>query len=474
MKTFTPALPAYPLIVALLGMLTMMLSNGFTATALSVFDPALLETFGWSRADLKLRDVLTFWLSAFLAPLVGILVDRFNPKYLLIFGLSLLSLGLAGYAAVADGRVPALIMVIAVADCAIFAVFGIFALRTLLPRAPALPLAAVVIAVAAGALWALDWTLAARAINQVYLIHIMFAVVITCAGGTVVIVLVSAWNEARRGLAIGIALVGTSLGTALLPPLNAFLIADQDWRYAMRVNAVLPILGAAVVLLAIRGLPAGSNTGRGAEPEPRTGVSFREALRTRAFWAIAASGFLTYAAIFGFLQHLVLHMTKGLGYALSEAANAFFLFSVLAMVAKLASGAIADRFDRHRVFMCCLTVMFAGTLLLASMRAPLLMPAVVAIAIGWGGLFTLYNMLAVSNFGLKEIGRIIGSLIFFESVGIGVGSWVTARLFDRFGDYRIAFALIGAMLAVSLIAGSQTRMKAHGPGRDAPPAPPAP
>jgi MFS family permease len=275
----------------------------------------------------------------------------------------------------------------------------------------------------------------------------------------VVIVLVSSWCERRRGLSIGIALLGTSLGSAFLPVANAFLIAHYDWRFAMQVDAILPIIGAVVVFLTVRGLPRHSATATSTVPDPEAGFAFMEAIRTRAFWAIAASGFLTYAAIFGFVQHLVLHMTKGLGYTLPQAAQALLWYSFLAMIAKLTSGALADRMDRHKVFLSCLVVMFVGTLLLATMRRDLLMASVVAIALGWGGLFTLYNMLAVSNFGLREIGRIIGSIIFFENLGIGIGSWLTGRIYDYFGSYQIAFIVIVMMLVLGLVVGSQTRLR---------------
>jgi cyanate permease len=91
------------------------------------------------------------------------------------------------------------------------------------------------------------------------------------------------------------------------------------------------------------------------------------------------------------------------------------------------------------------------------MREDWLFPAAITIAVGWGGLFTLYNMLAVNNFGLREIGRINGTVSLLESVGAGLGSWVTGMLFDAYGSYRVAFTGLAVMVGIALVLSTQIR-----------------
>jgi len=153
----------------------------------------------------------------------------------------------------------------------------------------------------------------------------------------------------------------------------------------------------------------------------------------------------------------VLHANKGFGMSLREAGGILFWFSLVAMAAKLISGAIADVIDRHKVFTACFVIMLAGVIGLASMRADWLMPAAITIAVGWGGLFTLYNMLAVSNFGLREIGRINGTISVLESIGAGLGSWVTGILFDIYGSYQVAFTVLAVMVGLALILSTQIK-----------------
>ncbi|MDW8258284.1 MAG: MFS transporter, partial [Gammaproteobacteria bacterium] len=120
-------------------------------------------------------------------------------------------------------------------------------------------------------------------------------------------------------------------------------------------------------------------------------------------------------------------------------------------------GAIADRIDRHKVFTGCFVIMLAGVIGLASMREPWLHASVIVIALGWGGLFTLYNMLAVNNFGLREIGRINGTISMVESLGAGLGSWVTGILFDATGSYRVPFIVLAAMVFIAVLMSTQVR-----------------
>ena len=147
----------------------------------------------------------------------------------------------------------------------------------------------------------------------------------------------------------------------------------------------------------------------------------------------------------------VLHAVKTFHFDLKDAGGLMFWFSVVAMACKLTSGAVADVIDRHKVFTACFVIMFLGVLGLASMRQDLLFPAAVTIAIGWGGLFTLYNMLAVSNFGLREIGRINGAISFLEAIGAGLGSWITGKLFDQTGSYQVPFMALAVMVFVAVI-----------------------
>lgn len=146
----------FPWLIALAALVLLMVSNGLTLTGITAFDEALLNEFGWSRGALKFRDLLTLMITGLAAPFIGILIDRVGVRPLIVAGSILLGLMYFAY-----GHVQSLL--------------------------------------------------------HVYLIHVAFAVVLVACGLNVAVILVSQWFVRHRGTAIGIALVGTSLGGMVFP-----------------------------------------------------------------------------------------------------------------------------------------------------------------------------------------------------------------------------------------------------------------
>jgi sugar phosphate permease len=390
-----------PWVMAVTGMLVLLVSNGLTATALSVYDESLLNEFGWTRGELKFRDLVTFWLVAIIAPFAGVFIDRLGPRRMLTFGCILLTAGYVLYS-----RLDSL--------------------------------------------------------GMLYAIHVLLALGLLGASTMTCVILISNWFYSQRGLAIGIALVGTSLGSILLSPVNAVLIERLGWRQAFLVEAALPVLLLVFVLSVVRNSPrdVGAvahgldlSAGRDLRLE---GLTLPEAMRTRTFWAIGLSGMLIYYSILALYNHLFLHL-RGLGFEPLKAGFALSLLGLLGLTGKLINGALADRIDRHKVFRFCQVIMLVGVALLATLRKDLVLVAIAIVGLGWGGLFTLYNMLAVNNFGLKSAGKIGGVISLMESLGGGLGIWLTGVLYDRTDSYQQAFLLILGLVLTGLLLGTQIR-----------------
>jgi sugar phosphate permease len=382
-------------------MLVLLVSNGLTATALSVYDESILKEFGWSRGELKFRDLISFWLIALLAPLGGVLIDRFGPRRMLSIGFVLLSIAYALYSRL-------------------------------------------------------------NSLGMLYGIHVIMAVGLLCAGTMTCIILLSNWFDAKRGMALGIALVGTSLGGIVLSPVNAALIQRFGWRQTFQIEAALPIAMMLVVLLVVKNSPrevgaSAVGVDVGSQRDLRLeGLTLAEAMRTRSFWAIGLSGMLTFYSILALYNHLFLHM-RGLGYEPVKAGFALSLLAMLALTGKLITGALADRLDRRAVFVGSLVVMLAGLVGLATLKPSIVLPSIAVIGLGWGGVYTLYNVLSVTNFGLKSAGRINGMISTLESLGGGLGIWLTGALYDHYGSYQVAFSIMVACVFTGMLLGTQIR-----------------
>ncbi|MDW8480202.1 MAG: MFS transporter [Xanthomonadales bacterium] len=170
---------ALPWAVAGAALLMLMISNGLVVTGITAFDEALLAEFGWSRGALKFRDLLTLLLAGAFAPFVGILIDRLGVRPLMIAGGLLLAASYLAYSAIAS-------------------------------------------------------------LGHVYAIHLVFGLVLTACGLNVAVIWVSQWFVRHRGTAIGLALVGTSLGGMLFPPLIVALMQAQGWRSSFAWLALTP------------------------------------------------------------------------------------------------------------------------------------------------------------------------------------------------------------------------------------------
>lgn len=394
----------YPWLMAMMGLLVLMVSNGLTITGITAFDESLLKEFEWSRSALKFRDLLTLIIAGLLAPWLGAVIDRVGPKRLILVGSVLLALLYVAYANISN-------------------------------------------------------------ITHVYLIHIGFAAVLVAAGLNVAVIMVSQWFVTKRGTALGITLIGTSLGGVILPKLIVAMLPVMGWREAFMWLSVVPLALFALVLLVVRtpaqmGMqPYGADQASGSARDASVDlpdISYAAALRTRTFWALALVAMTTFYSIMSVTAHLFLHM-RDMKFEPAVAGQAMAVMFGLGMVGKFLFGFLADYFKPKQVFLLNLTIMAAGAFLLATLNPGLVWYALVLFGLGWGGLYTMIQLLAVNAFGLSSAGKILGTITLLDAITAGLGIWVTALLFDHFGNYQVAFNLLCGLIVAALIIATQVR-----------------
>ena len=397
---------AYCWVIAGCALLILWVTNGLIIPGITVFDPSLLEEFGWSRGTLKFRDLITFALAGLLGPLAGALADRWGVRRFMIFGAALLAVCLVLY-----GRI--------------------------------------------------------QSAAHMYVIHALFAVVLATCGLIVAIMLVSNWFIRHRGTAIGIALVGTSLGGIFFPRFATWLIGARGWREAFAWEALFPV-GLLVILIALvrnrphdmglepYGQPSGSASVADAGPPELPGLEFTEALKTGTFWALAFAAMTTFFSILGFQGNLFLHLTD-LGLTEERSASGVSLLFLLALVGKFLFGFLADHVNHRRVFLGNIAVMLLGAILLATMKLSLLWLAIVLFGLGWGGLYTMIQLLTVDSLGLRAAGKILGTITTFDAIGGGLGIWLTGSIYDWTGSYQAAFILVAVLIFLALLAATQVK-----------------
>jgi MFS family permease len=398
---------ARPWLMLAFAMLMLLVSNGMILSGLSAFDKALITEFGWNRGTLKARDLITLLATGLAAPFIGAVIDRVGVKRLILIGAAVLAASYYAYSRVSTPM-------------------------------------------------------------QVYGVHLLFAVVLVGCGLNVAVILVSNWFEAKRGTALGIAIVGTSLGGMIFPPLITQLIASQGWRPTFVTLAGIPLALLVLAALVVKSRPADVGEqpfGAGTLSPMRAGVvgglSFGEALRTPTFWILCFTACMTFYAMMSAMAHLFLHM-QDLGFPPPVAAKALSLMFGLALVGKLVFGLLSDWLDQKLVYLANLAVMLGGAVALASLKIEWVWVAIGLFGLGWGGMYTMLQLQAVNAFGLKAAGKILGTLVMVEAIGGGVGIFATGVLFDLHKSYQMAFTLICVLLALSLVASTRVKRQIAG------------
>ncbi len=375
----------YPWAVATVAMLTIVASNGIINSGLTVFDESLLSEFGWSVGGLKIRDSIHFSGAAVLVVLSGWLLDRAGFKPLLLTGMALLTAVLLSYPLITS-------------------------------------------------------------LGNVYSLHAVLAVVLACSGNMVALLTAATWMPERRGLAVGIAIAGTSVGGMLIPPLAALLNETIGWRDAMTWLALLPAAVFVLILLIVRNRRADPGGGAAGEAD---GLTFVEALATPQFWLIGAAGVCTFYAILSLYSHLFLYL-RGLSFEPATAALGLTLLSAVGFAGKLGAGWLADHVNPFWLLRGCMLTMLTGLALIVWLPGGVWLGLAVT-GLGWGSLHTLYNYLLLTLFGMRAAGRINGSTSAAEAAGGAAGIAVTGFLFDAAGDYSAAFAVMLAVMATGVL-----------------------
>jgi MFS family permease len=395
MKNMTPWLMVF------MAFLAMTISNGMSITGLSVFDESLINEFGWERSGLKFRDFITFGVAGLLSPLMGIVIDKIGVHRVMVVGFALLA---AAY--------------------------------FLYPHVDSLP--------------------------TLYGIHIILGVVVICCGLNPCMILVSSWFREKRGTAIGIALMGSSLGGVVFPQLGTFLLKHDTWRSAFLNEMVIALVMMVLAALLIRNKPADDNdaemiTEKAIVTADPNDMSYREAIKTKTFWALAIIAMTTFYTILGAQAHLFLYL-RDLEFSAQTATNAISLLFGGGIIGKVFFGWLADKFDQKIILIGNIVLMFIGSILLAMMNSTLIWVAIIAFGFGWGGIYTLLQLTAINSFGLSSAGKILGTITILDALGGGSGIWLTGVFFEMSGkSYELAFQIFCALLFIALLAATQIK-----------------
>ncbi len=279
-------------------------------------------------------------------------------------------------------------------------------------------------------------------------------------GGTGAIVYtrpVIAAFDRQRGLALGIAAAGVSLGSLALAPLLALVIAAYGWRAgAYGLIAVTLCIGLPLALAligrardpsgAVRDdLPEGGATREGAGPE----MTLREARRGARFWLILGALVAVNIPGSGLIGQLAPLITdKGLSEAASGVVMSFYAGGLL--VGRVATGFALDRMNAVAIAAAMTSVPVVGMSLLVGAEPSFALAAFAVALIGLqqGSEVDLLAFLVSRGFGFAHYGAIYGAIATAGAVSSATGIVLFGKVHDASGNYDAALIIGAAAFAI--------------------------
>jgi MFS family permease len=295
---------------------------------------------------------------------------------------------------------------------------------------------------------------------DIYIVSALFGLVLVLCGLMINVYLVSSWFTKKRGLAIGLVLAGTSLGNAAFPKLNNWLMSFGTWQEVFNWVAWVPVVVLPLLFFFLKDSPSLSNADSGStatELPNLSGYTLKETLLSRNFWIVAGIAMCTFYSILAMSGHTFLFF-RGQGYADSVAAWAVSIVFLGGLVGKIISGYLAESFGRKRVLITALGMMLVGivTMLLAMQSGAklLLWFGLLLFGFGWGGIYTLIQVLAADLFGMLALGKILGAINILDTFGGAAGPIITGIMVDKTQSYVQPFLVISVLLLIATIAAS--------------------
>jgi predicted MFS family arabinose efflux permease len=259
----------------------------------------------------------------------------------------------------------------------------------------------------------------------------------------------SAFDE-QRGLALGIAMAGVGIGTAVLPRLAQQLVATVGWHYAyMILGALTLVVSTSTVALLVREQPLAGAAAT--QASSALGHTTSEALLSSVFWKLMAAFTMVVVACSGVMAHIVPMMTDR-GVSPRTAAMALTAGGGALVVGRLVAGYLLDVVFAPYVALFFFSMpLIAIAILLTSPSAHEAVIATALVGSSLGAEIDLIAYLQSRYLGLRRFGEIYSYFLALFLVGSGLGPYLMGLCFARSGAYSIALIGFASGLAAACV-----------------------
>lgn len=274
--------------------------------------------------------------------------------------------------------------------------------------------------------------------------------------------LVARWFSRRRGRALGLTAVGSSLGGLLMPLLLQTLIDSYGWRTACLWLAGLALLVMLPpVWLVVRNRPADLGLHPDGQPEAAHGPGaaspagdetvLPRLLTDGAFWRITLAVGALMATFTVILANLV-PFAVGHGVAAKQAALLVSIISIAGISGKLLFSVVADRINLKWSILVALAMVGVPLAALVQFHGYWVMVlAAVSVGLASGAFLPAWGALVARIFGPLVFGRVMGRMQPVAIVMVLLAMPLSGYLFDLSGSYSAAFLTMAMLAAFAFV-----------------------
>jgi len=369
---------------------------GFTA-----FIEPLVAEFGWSYTQVSLASSIRGLEMGIMAPVVGLLVDRFGSRKLLFMG---------------------------------------------------------IIALGAGVIL-LGFT---RSLPMFYGAFILIAFGAGGCTSVVTLTVVANWFDKNVSKAMGIMVSGFGV-SGLIVPVIVWLIGAYGWRTAAVILGLgmwivgLPMAGI------VRNRPedygyfpdgkrSWEQSGQPSEREAYlSGLRFRDVVKRRAFLFVNLSEAIRLMALTAVITHIMPYLGT-MGFSRIIAGLVAAGIPLMSVVGRFGFGWLGDRFEKKHAMISAFSFMGFGALCLSYVSVDgLLYVFLFFFSVGYGGLAVLRGAFLREYYGRNFFGKLIGIMMGFGAGGGVIGPTGAGWVFDRTGSYHFVWLVFAGLIGVAIL-----------------------
>ncbi|MFH0847773.1 MAG: MFS transporter [Chloroflexota bacterium] len=400
----------------LMGLYTSGVINfGFTA----VIDPIVKDS-GWSYTQVSFASSIRGMETGLLAPVVGLLIDRFGPRTLTFVGGIIIGVGML-----------------------------------LLSSVKSLPM--------------------------FYVVSIMLAIGTSACGLVTFMATVANWFHRKMSLATGLTMCAYGL-SGFMVPVVVGMVDGLGWRKAMSILGLATFFVVLPLSFVVRDrpekygyLPDGDPVS--AEPRPEishdhrgsgSSTGLKVALKSRSFWQLSFAYVLQFTLFSAVTTHVMPYLGS-IGFARTVSGLVASALAIFSSSGRLGFGWLGDRMSRK--LLTAIAFMLEGIAFLFFVGAGaarwLLIPFIIFYSPASGGTFTMRAVLTRGLFGPDCFATLFGIMTGVTIVGSTAGPILAGMVYDRWQSYTAAWLVYGALAIIAAVVVATIPLTKAGDGRGA-------